>query len=168
MITFIDRSITKYVISPIAVLVARARGRSEDVLGGRLLVCASVVFCGLGMFFAWNGGRWGQFFAFLLMLIYGIFTGCLGAYLSEYEYGQQARKRASTQTCFTDTYTQSFILKLVRVMMTVAAIVALIFWTRHAEKDEWIELLLSMEMITIWMFIYFPTVPREHIEPYLR
>lgn len=168
MITFIDRSITKYAISPVAILVARAQGRSRDVLGGRMLVLASMLFCGLGMLLAGNSGRWGQFCAFLLMLIYGIFTGCLCAYLGEYEYGKHARLRASAQICFADTYTQSFVLKLVRVMMTAAVVAALIFWIRHVEKDGWVEFLLSMEMITIWMFLYFPTVRPEIVEPHVQ
>lgn len=162
MFTLIDRWTTKHVISPLAVMVARAKGRDNYAFGGRLLVWTSFVTCAIGMLTSIADGEWGTVlclpFVFLGQLVMGALWVDIGSH--EYKYPPSARS-------FTQGYSRNVLFKAVRTILSGAMIAALAFWVVNIENAKLFDVLVMAQMIAMWIYIYVPTVERERIEPHL-
>lgn len=173
MVTYLDRIVTRFVITPLAVIAAQVSGMNNLVFGGRLLVFSAITMCTWGI---WVGGQTGMVnlvTAFALWFLLSVLAGSISEFVGSQAYRSDAHVTYAGKTTtqhhallFVEAYQHAFLARLWRALLTIALVSVWVMAIQSPLLDD-ATVPFLVQFTIFWFFCYAPTVERVVIEPYL-
>jgi len=173
VITCLDRAVTRFVVTPLAVMAAWGKGMSNFSFGARLLLLSVVTMCPWGVWAAAQDGSMQLLVMFVLWGVGSVVLAGFAEFVGEYAYRPDAHVTYARKTTIsnqalviTQAYRETFLARLWRVLLTVTLIAVGVMAVQNPVLGD-ATVPFFVQFAVFWLFCYTPTVERAVIEPYL-